>query len=161
MTARMPSQSLQGRIHGVLCQASRRFYTICEGLITVGNQRSVLLSPQLTSQMRMIIITVNANDRRRWGKTMGYYIYAWLEHGNPRLRVVDIRTGSTCLRWDYRNSGRTNFNDKKEIQRLFRDLLLLTCRQENQNIRMFNIRPIPATLPESETWAWQMADSDS
>ncbi|MCI0667797.1 MAG: hypothetical protein L0Y43_07065, partial [Methylococcaceae bacterium] len=75
--------------------------------------------------------------------TMGYYIYAWLEHGDPRLRVVDARTGSICLHWDYHDAGRSNASDKKEIQRLFRDLLLLTCRQESQNIRLFNIHPIP------------------
>ena len=74
---------------------------------------------------------------------MGYYIYAWLERGEPRLRVTDAQTGSICLRWDYHKSGRLEFSDKKEIQRLFRDLLLLTCRQECQNVRFFNIRPVP------------------
>ncbi|MCI0653371.1 MAG: hypothetical protein L0Y39_02675 [Methylococcaceae bacterium] len=73
---------------------------------------------------------------------MGYYIYAWLEQGDPRLRVVDAQTGSICLRWDYHNSDRLKLSDKKEIQRLFRDLLLLTCKQENQNIRFFHIREI-------------------
>lgn len=73
---------------------------------------------------------------------MGYYIYAWLEHGNPRLRVIDVKTGSICLRWDYRTTRPFKFSDKKEIQRLFRDLLLLTCKQENRNVRSFNLLPI-------------------
>lgn len=92
---------------------------------------------------------------------MGYYIYAWLEHGDPRLRVVDVQTGSICLRWDYRNSDRLKSSDKKEIQRLFRDLLLLTCRQENQNIRCFNIRPIQQTDNEKERRTRDLASSDS
>jgi hypothetical protein len=72
---------------------------------------------------------------------MGFYIYAWLEQGNPRLRVVDAATGRVCLRWDYHGADRPKSSDKKEIQRLFRDLLLLTCRQETHNVRFFNIRP--------------------
>lgn len=90
---------------------------------------------------------------------MGYYIYAWLEHGDPRLRVIDAQTGSTCLRWDYHDSGPSNPNDKKEIQRLFRELLLLTCRQESRNIRFFNIRPIRKSLDERARWNEDPADS--
>ncbi|MGR9106954.1 MAG: hypothetical protein ACU843_08500 [Gammaproteobacteria bacterium] len=70
---------------------------------------------------------------------MGYYIYAWLERGSPRLRVVDAQSGSVCLRWDYRSSGRLKSSDQKEIQRLFRDLLLLTCRQSASDVRLFKI----------------------
>ncbi|MGH8548023.1 MAG: hypothetical protein ACRERU_05385 [Methylococcales bacterium] len=91
---------------------------------------------------------------------MGYYIYAWLEHGDPRLRIVDVQTGSICLRWDYRKSDRLKFSDKKEIQRLFRDLLLLTCRQESQDIRLFNIRPTQQTGNERERETSILADSD-
>lgn len=91
---------------------------------------------------------------------MGYYIYAWLEHGDPRLRVVDVQTGSICLRWDYRSSDRLTSSDKKEIQRLFRDLLLLTCRQESRNIRSFNIHPIQQSGKERERGTSILADSD-
>lgn len=71
---------------------------------------------------------------------MGYYIYAWLDHGNPRLRVVDARTGSICLCWDYHSAKKRMSSDKKEIQRLFRDLLLLTCRQEQSPIELSTLR---------------------
>ena len=74
---------------------------------------------------------------------MGYYIYAWLEHGDPRLRVVDAQSGSVCLCWDYSTATRKQASDKKEIQRLFRDLLLLTCRQEELTIELSAMRALP------------------
>ena len=70
---------------------------------------------------------------------MGYYIYAWLENGNPQLQIIEAESKSICLSWSYQA---TNANyDSKEIQRLFRDLLLLTCKQEMGNYRIFEVNP--------------------
>ncbi len=81
-------------------------------------------------------------------KAMGYYIYAWLDNGNPQLKIVDVKSKSTCMRWSYQHSDTNGLNDKKEIQRLFRDLLLLTCRQEMKNCRLFQVSPQQNPLTE-------------
>ncbi len=70
---------------------------------------------------------------------MSYYIYAWLENGNPQLQIVESQSNSICLSWSYKAAD-TNY-DKKEIQRLFRDLILLTCKQEMKNYRIFEVKP--------------------
>lgn len=74
---------------------------------------------------------------------MGYYIYAWLEEGNPNLEIVDAESKRTCMRWAYseaRHKG--NVADKNEIQKLFRQLLLLTCQQELSNCRVFGMQDV-------------------
>ncbi len=68
---------------------------------------------------------------------MGYIIYAWLENGNPRLQIVDAQSQAVRVSWEYHNQGEGMPNDKKEIQRLFRDLLLLSCEQEVEHCRIF------------------------
>ena len=70
---------------------------------------------------------------------MGYYIYAWLESGNPQLQIIEAESKSICLSWSYQATDANH--DKKEIQRLFRDLLLLTCKQEMGNYRIFEVKP--------------------
>ncbi|MEN8132337.1 MAG: hypothetical protein ABFS45_19590 [Pseudomonadota bacterium] len=70
---------------------------------------------------------------------MGYYIYAWLENGNPQLQIIEAESKSICLSWSYQATD-ANY-DNKEIQRLFRDLLLLTCKQEMGNYRIFEVKP--------------------
>lgn len=72
---------------------------------------------------------------------MGYYIYAWLEKGRPQLQIVDVETESICVTWSYHDKTDWDHKDKKEIQRLFRDLLLLTCKQELNNCRVFGAKP--------------------
>jgi len=72
---------------------------------------------------------------------MGYYIYAWLENGNPQLQIVDTQSESVCVTWSYQDPDHVGLGDKKEIQRLFRDLLLLTCKQEMNNCRIFKAEP--------------------
>ena len=72
---------------------------------------------------------------------MGYYIYAWLKDGNPQLQIVDAQSKSVCVTWSYADPASGELCDKKEIQRLFKDLLLLTCRQEMKNCRIFKAEP--------------------
>ncbi len=72
---------------------------------------------------------------------MGYYIYAWLEKGNPQLQIVDAQSESVCVTWSFQGPDGRESGDKKEIQRLFRDLLLLTCKQEQNNCRIFQAMP--------------------
>ncbi len=84
---------------------------------------------------------------------MGYYIYAWLEKGKPQLQIIDAKSNSVCLSWSYQLSINEKNGDKKAIQRLFRQLLLLTCKQELSNYRVFEMRPITnkqtSLLPEN------------
>ena len=82
---------------------------------------------------------------------MGYYLYAWLENGKPQLQVIDAQSKSICLSWSYQATDENC--DSKEIQRLFRDLLLLTCKQEMRNYGVFEVKPPKANehaspLPE-------------
>ena len=73
---------------------------------------------------------------------MGYYINAWIENGAPQLQIIDAHSKSVCLSWSYSVTNRAKTDDKKEIQRLFRELLLLTCKQEVSNYRVFEVRPL-------------------
>ena len=73
---------------------------------------------------------------------MGYYIYAWFEDGIPQLQIVDANSGSVCISWKYHNDDLLEINDKKQMQKLFKDLLLLTCKQEINNFRVFKSEPI-------------------
>ncbi|NOR69082.1 MAG: hypothetical protein GQ532_05215 [Methylomarinum sp.] len=70
---------------------------------------------------------------------MGYYLYAWLENGKPQLQIVEAKSKSICLSWSYQATDKNC--DRKEIQRLFRNLLLLTCKQEIGNYRVFEVKP--------------------
>lgn len=68
---------------------------------------------------------------------MGYYIYAWLDKANPQLQIVDAASGSISVSWSYQGTGGNALTDENEIKRLFRDLILLTCKQEINNSRVF------------------------
>lgn len=80
---------------------------------------------------------------------MGYYIYAWFEDYNPQLQIIDAQSGSVCVNWRYHDRKQGFLSDKKELQRLFRDLLLLTCKQEMNNCRLFHVTPFPRQLTNS------------
>ena len=80
---------------------------------------------------------------------MGYHIYAWLDEGQPKLRIVDAGSDSVCLDWSYQGGHAQDPNAKKEIQRLFRDLLLLTCRQTLSPGRELSLLPQAAGSPAS------------
>jgi len=69
---------------------------------------------------------------------MGYYLYAWIENGKPHLQLIEAQSKSLCLDWSYQETD--NYDDK-EVQRLFKDLLLLTCKQKMGNYRVFNVKP--------------------
>ncbi|MGB5209455.1 MAG: hypothetical protein WBO47_06900 [Gammaproteobacteria bacterium] len=60
---------------------------------------------------------------------MGYRIYASLEDGRPTLRIVDARSNAECLNWRFQGENTRAAGGQKEMQRLFRDLLLLSCKQ--------------------------------
>ena len=70
----------------------------------------------------------------------GYFIYASLHQGRPALEIVDADSRQVCLQWEYGHAasqcaGADHDNhmpadlSESEIQRLFRRLLLLSCRQ--------------------------------
>ena len=80
---------------------------------------------------------------------MGYHIYAWLDEGQPKLRIVDAGSDSVCLDWTYEDGQVPDPKARKEIQRLFRDLLLLTCRQSLRPERGTSVSPRSADLPAS------------
>lgn len=75
----------------------------------------------------------------------GYFIYASLHQGRPALEIVDADSQQVCLQWEYGHAADqpevpepsqtassnhpTEALSESEIQRLFRRLLLLSCRQ--------------------------------
>ena len=62
---------------------------------------------------------------------MSYTVNAWLEDGVPRLRLINASSGSTSLTWDF-PKGIANQETlyKHEMQKLFKQLLLLACADE-------------------------------
>ncbi len=77
---------------------------------------------------------------------MSFQIYAWLDNGQPRLQIIETQSGAIHLSWRYKDDAGENNKpkDKKEIQRLFKDLILLTCKQEIKNCRLFETKPDPS-----------------
>ena len=73
---------------------------------------------------------------------MSYHINAWLENGDPQLQIIDAQSKSVCMSWSYTAKRGSTGKDKNEIQTLFRELLLLTCKQEMSNSRVFKARPL-------------------
>jgi len=69
---------------------------------------------------------------------MGYQIEAYLESGKPALKIYDIDKKDLCLSWCYQGKCEDP-ESHTEIQRLFRELLLLTCKQDLHNVRVFNL----------------------
>jgi L-rhamnose mutarotase len=72
---------------------------------------------------------------------MSYHINAWLEDGMPRLQVIDAQTRTICMSWSYTPNKDQSYKERHEIQRLFKELLLLTCKQDISNCRIFNVKP--------------------
>jgi hypothetical protein len=56
----------------------------------------------------------------------GYLIYAKLQQGRPVLQVVDAETHRVYLNWDCPS---VHDAGAAEVQGLFRQLMLLSCRQ--------------------------------
>ncbi len=70
---------------------------------------------------------------------MGYQIEAYLENGQPALKIYDVDKQDLCLSWRYRKN-QNGQESQSEIHRLFRELLLLTCQQDLHNVRVFNLQ---------------------
>lgn len=67
---------------------------------------------------------------------MSYHIFASVCDGLPSLVIRDSVSGEIVLRW--KGSGVTSaLQGEPETRRLFRELLLLSCRQELANTRIF------------------------
>lgn len=73
---------------------------------------------------------------------MSYVIDAWLERGEPRLRILDAKTGAVRMRWAYRRGADAldvkgadpldvkmgcHDDDQANVSSLFRGLFLLAC----------------------------------
>ena len=62
---------------------------------------------------------------------MSYTVNAWLEDGVPRLRLINAHSGSTSLAWDFpKEIINQEALYKHEMQKLFKQLLLLACANE-------------------------------
>ncbi len=71
---------------------------------------------------------------------MGYQIEAYLDRGRPVLKIYDATEKALCLNWTYQGEIAQG-EMASEIHRLFRELLLLTCKQDLHNVRVFNLSP--------------------
>ena len=71
---------------------------------------------------------------------MSYQIEAFLKQGKPSLKIWDSRDHSLCLSWTYQGSDiNRNKNIQNEVHRLFRQLLLLTLKEDVNNVRVFQV----------------------
>lgn len=70
---------------------------------------------------------------------MGCHLVAQLEDGLPVLRIEDAQTGQVLLNWSYQEAS--SLSDKKQLQDLFRELLLLTVQRGAGVTRRYSIRP--------------------
>jgi len=61
---------------------------------------------------------------------MGYIFDAWLDQGAPRLRIINPDNGAISLAWDCPNLDALDEVYRKEIQNLFKRLLLLASAQD-------------------------------
>ena len=67
---------------------------------------------------------------------MSFHINACLVDGNPCLELFDSHSGDCRLRWQY-NRNNKHSDDQLEVQKLFHQLIRLTCQQEAANVRVF------------------------
>ena len=81
---------------------------------------------------------------------MGYQIEAFLDAGRPALKIYDIDKNALCLSWCYQGECEDP-ESQNEIQRLFRELLLLTCKQDLHNVRVFNLSMDRKLLPRLDS----------
>lgn len=73
---------------------------------------------------------------------MGYQIEAYIDDGKPSLKIWDIKHHSLCLDWTYSNSEIADSEVlQKEVHQLFRQLLLLTLKDDVSNVRVFQVSP--------------------
>ena len=71
---------------------------------------------------------------------MSCRIEACIENGKPSLKIWNSSDQSLCLSWRYgeNNSGETA-QSQNEVHRLFRQLLLLTLKDDVSNVRVFQL----------------------
>jgi hypothetical protein len=69
---------------------------------------------------------------------MAYHLHACLKNGLPMMQVVNAESGRVSLDWSY--DPNSVLSDKKQLQDLFRDLLLITMRRGERNARCFSLR---------------------
>ena len=67
---------------------------------------------------------------------MGYRIEAFLDKGKPSLNIYEIDQPNPCLTWTFTEQVNEE-HSQGELHRLFRKLLLLTCKQDIGNVRVF------------------------
>lgn len=80
---------------------------------------------------------------------MTWNIDAWLDQdGTPHLRIIDAE--QQCVRLDWQYQDRQGSNDRKQLKQLFRQLLLLTCQQDFENLRLFSTVG-PVANPRSDS----------
>lgn len=66
---------------------------------------------------------------------MSYTVNAWLEDGAPRLRLINSQSGTTSLAWDLpKETLHQEKFYKREMQKLFKQLLILACADEQKPI---------------------------
>ena len=89
--------------------------------------------------MRMIIIRIIIDNlgNTYLGGQMSFHIKAWLKNGDPQLQIIDAKSNSVCVSWSYESKNAAESGSKLEVQELFRELLLLTCKQEMVNCRIY------------------------
>jgi hypothetical protein len=73
---------------------------------------------------------------------MSFHINAWLENGDPKLQIIDAQSKCVCMSWSYKAKHGIEETSKHELQNLFRELLLLTCKQDISNCRVFSAKPL-------------------
>lgn len=79
----------------------------------------------------------------------GYYIYAKVHDGRPTLQVVDADSSKVCLQWSYpAQEVATDEASDREIHDLFRQLMLLTCKQTLNNSHAVELTPAQLTATE-------------
>ena len=70
---------------------------------------------------------------------MSLQLKAWFTDGLPNLEITDVVTGDCVLHWSYRPA--VQCSDKKQLQNLFKKLLLLSLCQQSENARVYLAKP--------------------
>lgn len=93
--------------------------------------------------MHLVVFTTSIDYLKDEQKdsVMGYRIEASLIDGKPSLKIYNTNQQLPCLSWTYCGKHGEE-QSQQEIQQLFRQLLLLTCKQDIANVRLFNLSPL-------------------
>jgi len=69
---------------------------------------------------------------------MSYQIEAYLDKGVPSLKIYSAYNQALCLSWTF-DTSKSQAASHTEIHQLFKKLLLLTCKQDLNNVRVFRV----------------------